>query len=161
MEKGHGSDRPFSPGGAAYRPRSDPRPAGVVQDGREPGDGGSDGDYGVTQLYEWFCAEYGVTSPADLEARYTDEQFALYAQKGAERRRREAWAEQERIVYGVNWGMALAHDQKGRNARKWDSIRRKATRDPRSQGLTGAALEAAVMAIAGADPSLVRIEAAG
>lgn len=57
--------------------------------------------------------------------------------------------------------MALAHDTKGKARRKWDSIRRKAGNSTDSKGLTGAALEAAVMAIAGADPSLVRIEAAG
>lgn len=157
MEKGDGRDRPFSPGGAAYRPRPSADPAGGVPNGGEPGDGGSDDDYGVTELYEWFSAEYGW-SPRFIDTTLTDEQFALYAQKGAERRKREAWAEQERIVYGVNWGMALSHDEKGRNARKWDRLRAKATGDKRPQGLSGAALEQAVFAIASIDPSLVKIQ---
>ena len=54
--------------------------------------------------------------------------------------------------------MAIAHDSKGRNARKWDRIRAKSTGDKRPQGLSGAALEQAVMAIAAADPSLVKIQ---
>lgn len=56
--------------------------------------------------------------------------------------------------------MALAHDRKGRVKRKWESMRRRFGETP-SKGLTGEALERAVMAIAAADPSLVKIEHAG
>lgn len=63
-------------------------------------------------------------------------------------------------MVGVNWGMALAHDHKGKARRKWESLRRRAS-GTREKGLSGAALEKAVMAIAAADSSLVKIEAAG
>lgn len=56
--------------------------------------------------------------------------------------------------------MALAHDTKGRNARKWDRIRAKSSGDKRPHGLSGAALEQAVFAIAAVDPSLVKIQGA-
>lgn len=71
------------------------------------------------------------------------------------------WAEQERMVYGANWGFVLANDHKGKAHRKWMSIRSKVNPSKREKGLTGAALEAAVMGIALADPSLVKIEQAG
>lgn len=54
----------------------------------------------------------------------------------------------------------LANDQKGRARRKWESLRRRMG-GTQSKGLTGAALEQAVMGIAMADSSLVKIEAAG
>lgn len=70
------------------------------------------------------------------------------------------FAELDRIVEGTKWGVAIAFDSKGRNARKWQSIRRKQLQHRGSRGLTGAALETAVMALAAADSSLVKIEAA-
>jgi hypothetical protein len=55
--------------------------------------------------------------------------------------------------------VSIAFDHKGRSARKWQGIRNKVMRDTgQSKGLSGAALEAAVMGIALADPSLVKIE---
>lgn len=60
---------------------------------------------------------------------------------------------------GTSWGLAIAYDTKGRNARKWDHIRNKALPGSRSKGLSGAALETAVMALAATDSSLVKIEA--
>lgn len=70
------------------------------------------------------------------------------------------------MTYAVNWGMALANDHKGRNARKWQSmIRSIATKlgihSESGGGLTGAALEQAVMAITVRDPGLVKVTAAG
>jgi hypothetical protein len=64
-------------------------------------------------------------------------------------------------VSGTSWGVGIAFDSKGRNARKWQSVRRKIQPAQSSRGLTGAALEAAVMAMAASDSSLVKIEAAG
>ncbi len=64
------------------------------------------------------------------------------------------------MVSAVNWGFVLANDHKGKARRKWESLRRKAGVTP-EKGLTGAALETAVMGIAMADPSLVKIEQAG
>ena len=62
---------------------------------------------------------------------------------------------------GTSWGVGIAFDSKKRAARKWQSIRSKAERRTvKVKGLSGAALEAAVMAIAAADSSLVKIEAA-
>lgn len=55
--------------------------------------------------------------------------------------------------------MAIAFDRKGRSARKWNTIRNKFMQTSgQSKGLTGAALEAAIMALAVDDPSLVKIE---
>lgn len=82
-----------------------------------------------------------------------------FIDKAAERRARLAFAELDRIVSGTSWGVAIASDHKGRNARKWQSIRNKGLRTSRAKGLTGAALHAAVMALAAADSSLVKIEA--
>lgn len=64
---------------------------------------------------------------------------------------------------GTQWGVAIAFDGKGRkNAHKWQSIRRKQQRHiKREKGLTGAALDSAVMALAAADPSLVAFEQKG
>lgn len=113
------------------------------------------------EVYEWFAAEYGWTA-AYLEANVTDEQFALYAEKAEKRRKAQAFAELDRIVSGASWGFGIALDPKKRVVRRWESIRRKALRSTsREKGLTGAALENAVMAIAMADPSLVKIEQRG
>jgi hypothetical protein len=50
-------------------------------------------------------------------------------------------------------------DPKRRTARKWEAERRKAHRSTgREKGLTGKALDNAVMALAAADPSLVKFE---
>lgn len=63
------------------------------------------------------------------------------------------------MVSAVNWGVVLAHDAKGKARRKWESLRRRMGTSG-SKGLTGASLEAAVMAIASADSSLVKIQGA-
>ena len=72
-------------------------------------------------------------------------------------------AELDRQVTAVSWGVSIAFDSKGKAARKWQRIRAKT--DGKQVGLTGAALEAAVMGLAAFDPSLVRVmtaaEAAG
>lgn len=81
-------------------------------------------------------------------------------EKAAARRRRELWAEQERLVAGVNWGFVLSQDHKGRARRKWESIRRRMS-GSQTKGLSGAALDRAVMAIAASDPSLVAIQQRG
>jgi len=52
----------------------------------------------------------------------------------------------------------MVFDTKGRVRRQWQSFRRKHESRP-TKGLTGAALEAAVMGLAAADSSLVKIEA--
>ncbi len=155
-EKGHGSGLPFRPGSAAYRART-----GADADAEsQQGSGGGDDSYGLVEVYEWFAAEYGW-SPGFIEANLTDEQFALYAEKQAERRQAQAFAELDRIVSGTSWGVSIAFDSKGRAGRKWQGIRSKGLRKSgQSQGLSGAALEQAVMAIAGADPSLVKIQGA-
>ena len=160
MEKGHGRDQPFSRGGAEYRAGPHAGADRGVPKRGEQGDGGGGDRYELIEVYESFAAEYGLGSPADIEARFTDEQFALYAQKAAKRKRQAAFAELDRIVTGTSWGVSIAFDRKKRTAHKWESVRRKAMRDtgPTSKGLTGAALEAAVMAIASADPSLVKIQ---
>jgi hypothetical protein len=59
----------------------------------------------------------------------------------------------------VNWGTALANDQKGRARRKWQSLVRSMSGRKESAGLSGAALEQAVMSLAMVDPSLVKIQA--
>jgi hypothetical protein len=56
--------------------------------------------------------------------------------------------------------VSIAFDATHKTGRQWQSLRRKAlhtTRQPK--GLSGAALEAAVMAIAAADSSLVKVQA--
>lgn len=58
-------------------------------------------------------------------------------------------------VEAVRTGFVTAQDKKALN--KWRSRQRTATGD--SVGLTGAALERAVMAIAAKDPSLVAVRA--
>jgi hypothetical protein len=85
-----------------------------------------------------------------------------YFEAAAKRKSQQAFADLDRIVEGTKWGVAQVFDQKGRNARKWQSFRNKQRRAiGQERGLSGRALEAAVMAIAAADPSLVKIEAAG
>ena len=161
LEKGHGRDQPFSPGGAAYRPGSDAGPDRRLSERGDQGDGSGDAGYQLLELYEFFAAEYGW-SPGFIDANLTDEQFALYAEKAAKRKGRQAFAELDRIVTGTSWGMAIAHDSKGSNARKWERLRSKATRAEAPQkGLTGQALDNAVLALAAADPSLVKFEQAG
>lgn len=55
--------------------------------------------------------------------------------------------------------MSIAFDSKRRVSRKWDAIRKKhLRRDSRQSGLTGKALDNAVLALAAADPSLVKFE---
>lgn len=158
LQKGHGRGFPFSRGGAAYRAPTDPG-----SDRRRAPRGGAwsgarDDEYGYTEGFERFAADYGW-SPDYIVTHLTDEQFYLYLEKGSRRRYQEAWAEQERIVYGVNWGTALAHDQKGRARRKWQSLARSMSGRKESAGLSGAALEQAVMSLAMVDPSLVKIQA--
>jgi len=64
-------------------------------------------------------------------------------------------------VSGTSWGVSIAFDAKKRTAHKWQSIRSKALRQTGSEkGLSGAALESAVMAIAAADSSLVSFQGA-
>lgn len=155
-EKGHGSGLPFRPGSAAYRAGDTSTPDG----GGAAGSGASSSRYGLVAAFEFCAAEYGW-SPDYIDTHVTDEQFALYVEKAAERKRQASFAELDRIVNGTSWGVAIAFDRKGRNARKWQSLRRKVMRDAgtHEKGLTGAALETAVMALASADPSLVKIEA--
>ena len=153
-EKGHGRGLPFRPGSAAHRAR-----VGADADELPEQGGGGGGDrYGLVESYEWFSAEYGW-SPDYIEAHLTDEQFALYAEKLAKRRQRQAFAELDRIVSGTSWGVSIAFDQKGRNARKWQGIRNRSMPSQQSRGLSGAALEQAVMALAATDPSLVKVQA--
>ena len=78
--------------------------------------------------------------------------------KAAARRKVDAWAAQERVVYGTNCVFALFPDKHGRAASKWEHLRRKAGANT-TPALTGAALEQAVMGIAMVDPSLVKIQA--
>ena len=156
-EKGHGRGLPFRPGSAAYR-------AGVRADAdaeRDAGSGDSDRGYHLVEVYEAFGAEYGW-SPGFIEGHLTDEQLALYVTRLGQRRAEAALADLDRIVTGTSWGVAIAFDAKGRNARKWRSIRQKGIRHVRRErGLSGRALEQAVMALAVTDPSLVKVEAAG
>ena len=162
MEKGHGRDRHFSPGGAAYRSRSDPRTAGQLPAGGTAGDSGRLDRYELVETYEFCAAEYGW-GPEYIEWHVTDEQLALYAEKAAKRNKAQAFAELDRLVAGMSWGVGIAFDKKGRNAAKWRSIRNRIGRESGQSrgGLTGAALEHAVMALAAADPSLVKIEQRG
>jgi hypothetical protein len=89
----------------------------------------------------------------------TDEQLLAYFEAGAKRKSAEAFAHLERTVAGTNWGVAMAFDRKGKVARRWESFRRKQRRQTgREKGLSGAQLHAAVMALAAADSSLVKIE---
>ena len=157
LQKGHGSGLPFSRGGVAYRAPTDPGRDRRGTSGSGARSGSGHDEYGYTQGFERFAADYGW-SPDYIVNHLTDEQFYLYLEKGSLRRNQEAWAEQERIVYGVNWGTALAHDQKGRARRKWQSLARKMSGRKESAGLSGAALEQAVMSLALADPSLVKIQ---
>jgi hypothetical protein len=152
LEKGHGRDRPFSPGGVAYRPRHSAGAGRSVQ-------AGSDG-YGLVALYEAFAAEYGWTADY-IDAHLTDEQFALYAEKASQRKTQEALAELDRIVAGTSWGVSIAFDTKGKSARKWKSIQRKALPGSQPKGLSGKELDDAVLALAAADPSLVKFVQAG
>lgn len=87
--------------------------------------------------------------------------MVAYAEAAAKRKTEQAFADIDRLVYGTNWGVAIAFDAKGRTGRKWQSIRNKHRRaSGKERGLSGAALETAVMALAAADSSLVKIEAA-
>ena len=129
-----------------------------------PGDGSGGDRYELVEIYEAFSAEYGF-APRDIEARFTDEQFAVYAEKFAKRRKAQAFAELDRIVIGNNWAHAIANDfdrkghYQGRTARKWESVRTRATGE-KPKSLSGAALEQTVMALAATDPSLVKIQGA-
>jgi hypothetical protein len=63
---------------------------------------------------------------------------------------------------GTSWGTSIAFDSKKRTGRKWESIRNKAMRETTSaKGLSGKALDNAVLALAAADPSLVAFEQRG
>jgi hypothetical protein len=156
LEKGHGSDQPFSRGGAAYRAGSDARTDRGVSERGQSGDGS--GGYRLVEVYEAFAAEYGWR-PDQIEQYVTDEQLAVYAEKYAKRRKAQAFHELDRLVTGTSWGTAIAFDSKGRASRKWQAERRKAHRSTgREKGLTGKALDNAVMALAAADPSLVAFE---
>lgn len=153
-EKGHGRGLPFRPGSAAYRSRARANADAELQSGDRNG-GSQDGFF---EVYEWFAAEYGWTARF-IESNVTDEQFALYAEAAAKRRKAQSFAELDRIVTGTSWGVGLAFDSKGRTARKWQSIRGKANRQAgHSESLSGAALERAVMALAAVDSSLVKIQ---
>lgn len=156
-EKGHGSDLPFRPGGAAYRPGPAAPPGGQPEQGSSDGDGG----YQLVAVYEFCAAEYGWSS-SYIDTHLTDEQFALYVEKAAKRKQQASFAELERIVSGTNWGVAIAFDPKGKTGRRWQSLRNKHHRSTgTSKGLTGKALDNAVLALAAADPSLVKFEQAG
>lgn len=65
-------------------------------------------------------------------------------------------ADLDRMVTAVSWGVAIAHDPKGRTVQKWNRIRARSGRA--SSALSGADLENAVFALAAADPSLVKIQ---
>lgn len=69
---------------------------------------------------------------------------------------------------GTKWGVAIALERgkngqpSHRNARRWQSHRNHVLRQSgTAKGLSGASLHQAVMAIAMADPTLVKIEQAG
>lgn len=161
MESGGSRVVPFSPGGAAYLARSDSDTDRRLPQGSQQGHGGGADRYELVAVYEWFAHEYGW-SPDYIDHHLTDEQFALYATKAGKRRQAQAFADLDRLVIGTSWGVSIAFDHKGRTGRKWQGIRNKQQRDTgQSRGLTGAALEAAVMAIAAADSSLVKIEQRG
>lgn len=78
-----------------------------------------------------------------------------YWEAGQKRIAERFTAETDRLVYGTSWGVAIANDPSGRNRQKWNRIRHREGRG--SGGLTGAALESAVMALAALDSSLVKI----
>lgn len=129
--------------------------------GGEGGGGQGGGDDELGAAYEFFASEYGWSADY-LEGHVTDEQFGFYLDAAATRKEQAAFIELDRIVVGTQWGVAIALDSsKGRkNFHRWDSVRRKAVRGAqREKGLTGAALEAAIMAMKAADSSLVKIEA--
>lgn len=88
--------------------------------------------------------------------------MVAYSEAAAKRKSNEAFAALERTVAATNWGVAIAFDDKRhRNLHKWQSFRNKHRRQTgKERGLSGAQLEAAVMAMAASDPSLVKIEAA-
>jgi hypothetical protein len=76
----------------------------------------------------------------------------------AVRRKADLFAsEMDRMVSAVAWGVGIAFEPK--NANKWQRVRPRPGGRKREAGLSGAALDAAVMGIAAAQPSLVKITA--
>jgi hypothetical protein len=61
------------------------------------------------------------------------------------------------MTYAVNWGLVLAHDTKGTQARRFERMLASAYGQKRPVGLSGAALEKAIYALAARRPDLVRV----
>lgn len=86
------------------------------------------------------AAEHGW-SPRYIERELTDEHLVLLLDEASDRQAAHAQADFDRMVEAVRVGTVFAHD--GKQHAKWTRARR----EPR-KGLTGAALEAAVMRLA-------------
>jgi hypothetical protein len=99
--------------------------------------------------YEFVSATYGLT-PARIEGELTDEQLAGYLDAAQDRLSAQADGEFRAMVEAVRAGTIFAHDKK-QHAR-WT---RSHSRPKRGTGLSGDALEAAVMRVASIFPDNV------
>ena len=99
-------------------------------------------EWELDRTWEFLAREYHW-GPDYLEDVLTDEQLLAYADAAQERLDRHAQAELDRRVEEIRVGTIFAHDQKQYG--RWKSRTRNAR--PGQRGLTGAALEAAVMGI--------------
>ena len=99
---------------------------------------------------EWLAAEYGWSN-AYVERELTDEQLVAYFDAASERRNEQSLSEFERAVETVRLGTGFLHDAPA--YRRWKS--RMSRSQSRTQGVTGQALEAAVMGLARQHPEYV------
>lgn len=103
-------------------------------------------DDALAGAYEFAAATYGWTARR-VRTELTDELLLLYLEEASER----ITDAHESEVEAIRAGTILAYDAKA--YRRWRSAVDR--RHDRRTGLTGAALEAAVMSLAGAHPEYV------
>ena len=103
--------------------------------------GGDGGDVAYLGAYEYASATYGFRTPQELEEALTDELFVAYLDAAADRITADFTARVEAARLGAVFASnAKAHEKWRRQAHRAPGTHRK--------GLTGAALESAVMNVA-------------
>jgi hypothetical protein len=101
------------------------------------------------------AAEYGWTH-RQIDRALTDELLVLYVDSSVDRITGRVRAQFDSWVEAVRVGMIFAHDR--RQYQRW-LRQRPRTPGERSPGLTGAALERAILAIGAMHPDIVTVQA--
>jgi hypothetical protein len=106
----------------------------------------------VEDAFEFCASEYGWTART-VETQLTDEQLELYARASSRRQRDVVEVRHHAAVEAVRLGTVFAYDADA--ARRWHRDVGSARGRSRGRGLTGQALENAILGMAQRRPDLV------